>query len=374
MYRRVLVPLDGSARAEHAVPTAARIARASEGTVVLVEVANIPLGEFRPSQDAAAGGPVTGDRTTQEVDAYLKQVASSATLSEIATETVVLSGPVAARLLAAAQSKQADLIVLSSHGRTGFSRWVLGSVAEKVARHAPVPVLVLRDAGPVPLGPQPGTERPLRVLVPLDGSPVAEEALVPAAALAMSLAAPTQGALHLVHVVTEASVGGAWGGLGRTGQLAPFGSVPPPHAVETPDVVAREAVLNEARSYLERVTERVHRERLGALGDRTPDITWSVTFGVDAAEAIVRTAEAGQELPGGRVDASDVIAMATHGRGGLDRWALGSVTERVLHSTALPVLIVRPKTVPADQLVPGELAAAEAGPPAGPSAPTAPLG
>jgi nucleotide-binding universal stress UspA family protein len=67
---------------------------------------------------------------------------------------------------------------------------------------------------------------------------------------------------------------------------------------------------------------------------------------VDVAEAITHTAEAGEELPGAHIGASDVIAVATHGRGGLDRWALGSATEQVLHRTAFPALIVRPRAEP----------------------------
>ncbi len=355
MYRRILVPLDGSARAERAVPTAARLARASGGTVVLARVATVHL-EYGPYPDPATVGSVALESDDREADVYLKQIAGGTTLSGIPPETLVLSGPVAATLLDAAHTHRADVIVMSSHGRRGFARWALGSVADKVARHALVPVLVLRDAGTVPIGPEAGTERPLRILVPLDGSPLAEEALAPAAQLAAALAAPAQSALHLVRVVDEAFIGGAWGGIGRLEQLSPFGGFQPMYRLEE-STAAREVALTEAKEYLKGVAERLHRDGaggLGGLGDLKPDITWSVTFGVDVAEAIIRTAEAGEDLPGVRLGTSDAIAMATHGRGGLDRWALGSVTERVLHGTAFPVLVVRPRTASHGGSVAGE--------------------
>jgi nucleotide-binding universal stress UspA family protein len=343
MYRRILVPLDGSARAERAVPTAARLARTSGGTVVLAQVATVHLA-YGPYPDPAKVGSGALESADREADAYLKQIAGGTTLSGIPVETLVLSGPVAATLLVATHTRRADVIVMSSHGRRGVARWALGSIAEKVARHAPVPVFVLRDAGPVPIGPEAGTERPLRVLVPLDGSALAEEALAPAAQLAAVLAAPAQSALHLVRVVDEAFIGGAWGGIGRLEQLSHVGGFQPMYRLEE-FTAAREMALTEAKEYLSGVAGRLHHDGVDGLVELKPEITWSVTFGVDVAEAIIRTAEAGEDLPGIRLGTSDVIAMATHGRGGLDRWALGSVTERVLHGTAFPVLVVRPRTV-----------------------------
>src|SRR2546421_12914301 len=81
--------------------------------------------------------------------------------------------------------------------------WMSGSVAAKIARFAQIPVMILREGGPVPEERKPG-ERPLRVLVPLDGSDYARAALVPAAYLAAALAVPGQGALHLTHIVQPA--------------------------------------------------------------------------------------------------------------------------------------------------------------------------
>jgi nucleotide-binding universal stress UspA family protein len=83
-----------------------------------------------------------------------------------------------------------DIIIMCSHGYTGMTRWALGSVAEKVASHAFVPVLVLRKGGLIPASPHPDALRPLGVLVALDGSTRAEGGIEPAASLIAAVAAP----------------------------------------------------------------------------------------------------------------------------------------------------------------------------------------
>ncbi len=201
MFKRILVPLDGSTRAERAIPVAARIARASGGAVVLARAVNVAIG-FLPSLvgEATVVQSVL-DAGQAAAEEYLAGIKQAPELVDITTETRILFGPVGSAILASAESSQADLIVLCSHGYTGMTRWALGSVAEKVARYALVPVLVLREAGPVPTGPHPDVTRPLRALVALDGSLLAKAALEPAASLIAALSAPAQGTLHLVRVV-----------------------------------------------------------------------------------------------------------------------------------------------------------------------------
>ena len=145
------------------------------------------------------------DTSLAEAKQYLLAASTAKELSAVPTETVVLYGPAAMSILAVAHSSGADLIVLCSHGYSGITRWVLGSVAEKVAHHAAVPVLVLREGGPVPAAPHP--DATLRALVALDGSAHAKAALEPAALLIAALAAPAAGALHLVRVVKPVSAG-----------------------------------------------------------------------------------------------------------------------------------------------------------------------
>ena len=150
MFKRILVPLDGSGRAEQAIPIAARLARASGGSIFLVRVvstepAHLPTAH-KPILTQTVG---VADRALAE--SYLRGVAESELLTGIPVQTRVLVGLVSSSLLAVAADEHADIIVMCSHGYTGVRRWwMIGSVAAKVARFAQIPVFVLREGGPVP--------------------------------------------------------------------------------------------------------------------------------------------------------------------------------------------------------------------------------
>jgi nucleotide-binding universal stress UspA family protein len=231
----------------------------------------------------------------------------------------VLLGQAAPTILSVVDSHHIDLIVLCSHGYTGMTRWILGSVAEKVSQLAPVPVLALREDGPVPVPPLPQEGGPLRVLIPLDGSVRAQAAIIPAAQLIAALSAPAQGALHLTRVV--ALPAGAY--LSQR---------------------EREVILQQAKQYLSSLADQMREGLLASsIADLKLSLTWSVIIDTDIAAGIIRGAEQGEDAQGtGVFGSSQVIAMATHGYSGLQRWVMGSITQRVLHATRLPLLIVRP--------------------------------
>jgi nucleotide-binding universal stress UspA family protein len=322
MFERILVPLDGSPRAEQALPVAARIARASGGSVILLQVVSPPIDY--------GGGLMQTPLMTEEVIetelamalGYLDRVARSKDhgreLEEIETTSEVMFGLPAQDILATAESRSVDLIVMCSHGRTGFTRWVLGSVAQKIARHCPVPVLVLREGRLLPLESPPDAARHLSALVPLDGSPLAEAVLVPAANLVAALSDPAPGVLHLTQVVKQLSTTADEGFITQL----------------------NEETVERAKAYLMLVKERLQ----AGLKDCKLTISWSVALDADAADAIIGTAEEREELEGAEgLGGCDLIAMSTHGRSGLKRWVMGSVMERVLGATRLPMLIVRPQ-------------------------------
>lgn len=311
MLKRILVPLDGSARAERALPVAARIARSVGGSLVLYRVVPVPL-----TYGAIYGGVplsqtiIDDDMAAAKTD--LEELKQLALLRGIPVECAVEVGVPAGLILEQAEEQKIDLIVICSHGRSSLGRWVLGSVAEHVSRHAPVPVLVLSEHGKIPLD-SPDPEHLLRVLVPLDSSPLAEAALEPAALLATALAAPQPAALHLTLVVD------------------PF------------DAVVRQSlpeslVVDGAKGYLMRTAERLR------AAYPTLTITWSVGVDADVTTGILHVAERGEDAEGATpFGGCDLIVMATHGRSGFRRWALGSIAERVLHTTKLPVMMVRPR-------------------------------
>jgi nucleotide-binding universal stress UspA family protein len=321
MLKRILLPLDGSADAERAIALAAHVARASGGMLILLRVVGSAIETWPsllpPLPSAAVQTMIEVGRA--EAIKYLEAVARSNHLEDIETRNEVLSGSVASTILSIARSRQVDLIIMSSHGSTGSTRWGLGSVVEKVTRHSPVPVLVLPDGetGNV----QVDTPHPLRALVPLDGSPLAEAALIPASQLISALAAPAQGALHIALVAKLPPAAGR-------------GKSPKPM-----DTGMRAYLEREARIYVTAVVERLHKHSL-------PDqllVTWSILFDADVANALIKLAENGEGAENESVSGGsgcDLIVMTTHGRGGAQPWTMGSVTTRVLGATRLPLLIV----------------------------------
>jgi nucleotide-binding universal stress UspA family protein len=333
MLKRILVPLDGSKRAEQALPVAARLARASGGAIILLQAATGPTAYQQSVQETAMALPyalslavppaVEQDARYTALDAakrYLDITAKSGELADIKVETQALFGTAAAEILAAAQALHTDLIVMCSHGYTGFKRWRLGSVAQKVTRHSPVPVLVLYEDGGVPTNLHPGGIRPVRVLVALDGSSLAEATLMPAAHLSAALSAPEPGALHLVRVLTLPN-------MYESGHIDSLS-------------VARDRAIAEAHAYLRTVE---HRLRGGDMVNLNLLVTSSIVVNTDVADVLIRMAETGEYLQDAAgFEGCDVIALATHGRGGIERWMMGSVTERILGATRLPLLIVRP--------------------------------
>jgi nucleotide-binding universal stress UspA family protein len=304
MYKRILVPLDGSLRAERALPVAAHLARAGSGEAILTWVVTEPTYLRREeAQPPTAEAVLAGERET--AIRSLKDVAQRLALAGVTTQMEVRVAPtVAPALLDMIQTVHADLVIICSHGRTGFQRWTLGSVAQKIARHATVPTLVLRADGPDLMSATGDEPRSMCALAPLDGSSEAETALEPAARLVSALAAPGQAALHLLYVVQ----------LEDTNDVAPG---------------VKHSLQEEAEMYLRRVAERLSR---APLASPSLTVTWSAVFDPDVAAAVLeQSADHGY----------DMVAMASHGRSGFQLWALGSVTERVLQTSALPLLIVR---------------------------------
>jgi len=306
MFKQILVPLDGSTLAEQALPVATQLAHASSGSIVLVRVANFPVDYGGGYTQAPLMTEQVIETELDNVDAYLKNVATSEALAGIPVKAESMFGQPLQDILSVVESRRVDLIVICSHGRTGLKRWALGSIAQGLAHQSTVPLLVLREGGQITAVSSGATHGPICALVALDGSPFAETALLPAANLVAQLSAPGEGILHLAHVITH---------------------------------VGDEA-LQSAKKYIAGVTEQLQQK----LKDLNLSITWSLLRDKDIAGAVIDLAEHGDNKTStDQVHRCDLIAMSTHGRGGLERLMMGSVTERVLHGTKLPMLIVRPQ-------------------------------
>ncbi|HTK07445.1 MAG TPA: universal stress protein [Ktedonobacteraceae bacterium] len=317
MFQRLLVPLDGSIRAEQAIPTAGRLARAVGGKIVLVRVVSTST-EYWPYMATEPESMVQTviDADLDEAKQYLNRMARHPDLAEIETEAVAIIGPVASTILTLARSYATELIVLCSHGYTGMKRWLMGSIAEKVALHATIPVLILNEGGPLTHS-HTDPARSFRALLPLDGSARARSALEPALQLVAGLSQQTTGEVHLLRVVK-------------------------PPIVEHEDEETHQPIelaqrIQRAEQYLHMVIDQTQ-TKLPSTG--IPHLTSSVVVSHDVAETILTIAEHGDgTLPR---ECSDLLVLTTHGHGGLLRWAVGSITERVLRASRLPILVIRP--------------------------------
>jgi nucleotide-binding universal stress UspA family protein len=298
MYRTILVPLDGSPLAEQALPLAVSIAQRAHARLRLVRVHHHPAIHITP------GKPRVAAETERS---YLESVAATAKATGgVPTEAALLDGPVAATLCKHAMEVKSNLMVMTTHGRGPLSRFWLGSTTDDLVRNTPVPLLIYH---PVPGRPPPADFRFHRILVPLDGSDVAEEAIGPAAEMARIMDA----ALTFVRVIEPVPL------------VAPDGLVYTPPALDT---ALMDELTTQAEAYVNHAAARWQGEGL--------KVETRILVN-DLPTAAVLEAAAGHDL----------IALATHGRSRMARLFLGSVADKVVRGAACPVLVVRhPHTRP----------------------------
>ena len=323
MFQRILVPLDGSQRAEQAIPLAVRLARASGGSLLFLRIVPPLLMTGMAPYPPVALTYLQNLQSLEEqqwasAQAYLEKSMEASEFAGLDMHAAVHVGPPASVILQVVQEQSIDLVVLCSHGFTGIKRWALGSVAQKVVRHSPVPVFLLREQH---LNLTKKVAQPIRALVALDGSSFAEAALLPTAHLVAALSSPAEGALHLLQVMRRPApeeereywLGGLADDVYRAAHRAADESL----------YSARAALLRELS------------------GKLSVQVDWSVAEGSDIAHTLIQVAEGGKGPAIQRP--SDVLGLAAHGRGGIQRWVVGSVAERVLQGSTLPLFLVHPQ-------------------------------
>ncbi len=293
MPEHILVPLDGSPSSEAAIPFARALAERTGATVTLFRTASSAptLGNLSEHQKHAV----------EDSGRYLSGVAERLRAEGLLVQTAVGSGLPAPSITNEITSRSIDLLVMATHDPTGRQRWVRGGVIESVIRHVEVPVLVVCASGDPAMADRFRTQ-PLLV-VPLDGSELAEVALP----VAEDLATKLHGRLLLVGAVAHVGRGDPL----RQGSPASLGEQD------------FRQIQQDAREYLEATASR-----LGAHVEVATDLLTG-----DPASEINRRAEGANAA---------AIVMATHGRTGLLRELLGSVARQVVHSGSTPVLLVHP--------------------------------
>ena len=302
MYRSLLVPLDGSPFAEQALPMALSLARRA-GASVHVVLVHVPFTAVYA--DSIAPGTCEAEASALEQQrVYLGGIVKRlAGLSSAPVTSALLEGQVVAETLNAhATATGADLLVMTTHGRGPLSRFWLGSVADELVRRATTPILLVR---PQEKAPDLDAEPVMRhILVPLDGSDLAEKVLEAAVGLGGLLEADYRLVRiygPLIDTALDASAGGS--------QLPV------------------EQLRAEAEGYLHRVA--------GRLQQQGHAVQTEAVLGQHPATAILEAAQAA---------AVDLIALETHGRRGLRRLLMGSVADKVIRGASVPVLVHRSVT------------------------------
>lgn len=298
MFDTILIPLDGSELSERALEPALALARWPHARILLLHVATFPQLLLSSGRgEGEVWEEDLKDHVRLEAEDYLRSVEQR--FPDYNIDICVGEGDEAGAIVDLAAQEKVGLIVMTTHGRSGISRWLLGSVTERVLQQAPCPVLVIRE------------ERPIRrVLITLDGSACSEQALIPGHELATRLGAE----LTLLRVFP-----------GDTLRKDEHEQLEWVEAGLTRRMVG--TVRQHLHNYLVEQAKKVARP------------------GQHIDTVVLEGSPAATILDFATVQDFDLIVMATHGHSGLQRWIYGSVTNRVMRHAPCHMMIVRPRII-----------------------------
>ncbi len=299
MYKRILVPLDGSDLAEQVLPYVRPLARATEAEIRLIRVVDTPINEvaFATHPQYYRG---LMDAESKAASEYLAEQAQSLEKDGFLVSHGVVEGHPAPAIAGEADQKPDTLIAMSSHGRSGLSRWLLGSVTNQLILTSSHPLLLVRSQESEGAPAEVALEQ---ILVPVDGSELAENILP----LVTDLARAMELAVTLIRATPSRESYYRYGDQ---------------EVIEWEDLIAQ--VDADAAEYLHQTGQRMLRDGVPAVEER-------LLHG-SPAEAIIDLAKA---------TPANIIMMSTHGRSGMGRWVLGSIADRVIRHSGDPVLLVR---------------------------------
>jgi len=314
MYKRMLVPLDGSELSEVVFPYAKELAGRLDLDVVLLHVCSPEECELTPLHRAYIEHKAEILKRQSEEVQQKTGVGPGGRAVQVRGELAV--GYPAEEILRYAEENDIDLILMATHGRSGIRRWVMGSVAEKVLRASKVPVWLVRAGIPEAIVYDKWPRR--MILVPLDGSELAERVLPHVEALAKQRGA------ELVEVV-----------LLMVCEPAALGYYPPSARFETPGGAVH--VMPEEYARAEAAKQKLRAgEYLAGVEKRLKDAGLKVRSEVRVGEPATQIIDYANMTP------FNLIVMSTHARSGVGRWAYGSVAAKVLQGITSPIFLVRP--------------------------------
>ncbi len=310
MYSKVIVPLDGSDLAEQALPYAELVAASLSVPVELVQAYDImPANVLSTRREQVVAQLQTGAQALAE--ASLAPVRQRLSGLGVEANPVINRGPAADVIVTQAGTDPGALVVMCTHGRGGISRWVMGSVTDKVLHTVPNPMLIVRANVTGPASPGASLRS---VIVPLDGSALSELAIPHAVSVAAALSAritilqvtPTLD--YYRHQLTA---------------VTPELGAMPDFDPGSPEELTSEDAANSS-AYLADVTNRMTIDHAhGVVGEHV--------MSDNIAQSIIERATSEPSL----------VVMTTHGRSGVGRMVLGSVTDRVIRHSSVPVLVIR---------------------------------
>jgi nucleotide-binding universal stress UspA family protein len=306
MFEKILVPLDGSPLAEGILPYVKALAKGLGSPAVLLHVVDpFPLDHLDSELEPYASRAVEFIHPLAE--SYLERTARNLVHDGVEAEMRLAQGKAADQIVDFIENDGIGLIAMSTHGRSGPARWVLGSTADRILRSIECPLLLVRppdeETGGTPAG------QLSRIVVPLDGSPIAEAVLPVIQGLARALSLE----ITLIQVID-------------VGTKVQFGRMTTETKPVPNDVLQQMAGL--ACDYLAGIAKDLEGKGLS--------VQWEVLGGSPAQ----RVVDFGRETSG------CLVAMTTHGRSGFRRWVMGSVADRVVRQTGDPVLVVRAPSSP----------------------------
>jgi len=298
MHKKILVPLDGSAVAEQVLPYVRTLAGELNIPVELMEVIDIAELTFHMSAEKERYFDAIIKDSVRRSGEYLKGVAQ--TFPSVSVSFAVEKGTAEEVIIAKAAADKETIITIATHGRSGINRWLMGSVAEKVLRGSANPLLLVRAKAEAKTE---GEVTLKSIVVPLDGSEVAESVLPTVLEMAKKL--------NMEIVLFRAC----------NVPYSVFGGVRDHFAI-VDELLG--AIKGEARDYLEKKTEELKKQGANK-------VSYVLEQGIVPDQII----SLGRKTP------DNLIAICSHGRSGVKRWALGSVTETVARHSGDPVLVVR---------------------------------